>query len=352
MDRIKRTSIVICMFSLIAIFVNGCQTQSTVPKASKNWKVLSPIGKHVYGMTTAVLDNKIHLLGGVHGKDWTDPIDFHQVYDPSTDSWDLRAPIPDPGGGLGWPMSAVYGGQIYLFGGGSGPGLEGSARVWVYDPIIDVWSRLSDMPVQRINGAAVTADDYIYIFGGHRDHTPPTDELISTYRYDPATDSYERVANMPETATFITRSFYKGYIYAISGLEHEWLGEPGEPQISYVYGQGVLKYNVKTDSWTKLNIPRIQQRTFTLTQLCTNPANGSKLFILGGRPPGGQRITLAAYFDMETETFGQIDPMPKGRCCGSSAVVNGKIYVSGGFWADIADVYDFTETWGYPLGED
>ena len=352
MDRIKRTSIVICMFSLIAIFVNGCQTQSMAASAGKNWKLLSPIGKHVYGMTTAVLDNKIHLLGGVHGRDWTDPVDFHQVYDPTSDSWSLLEPIPDPCWGIGWGMSAVYGGQIYLFGGGSGPGLEGSARAWVYDPIIDAWSRLSDMPVERINGAAVTVGDYIYIFGGHRLHTPPADELISVYKYDPSTDTYERVANMPETATFITRSFYKGYIYAISGLEHEWLGEPGEPQISYVYGQGVLKYNVETDFWTKLNIPRIRQRTYTLTQLCTNPANGSKLFVLGGKPPGSQRTNLAAYFDMETETFGQIDPMPKGRCCGSSAVVSGKIYVSGGFWADIADVYDCTETWGYPLGED
>jgi len=349
MDRIKRTSIVICMFSLIAIFVNGCQTQSMAQKGGKNWKVLSPIGKHVYGMTTAVLDNKIHLLGGVHGKDWTDPIDFHQVYDPCSDQWSLREPIPDPGGGLGWPMSAVYGGQIYLFGGGSGPGLEGSARGWVYDPIVDAWSRLSDMPVQRINGAAVTADGYIYIFGGHRDHTPPTDELISTYRYDPATDSYERVANMPETATFITRSFYKGYIYAISGLEHEWLGGK---DFYYVYGQGVLKYDVVADSWIELNVPRIQQRTYTLTQLCTNPAKGSRLFVLGGKPPESQRTNLATYFDMKTETFGQIDPMPKGRCCGSSAVVNGKIYVSGGFWADVDDVYDCTETWGYPFGED
>jgi len=348
MSRIKRTTIIICIFSLIAVFMSGCQTQSKVTRAGKNWKVLSPIGKHVYGMTTAVLDNKIHLLGGVHGKDWTDPINFHQVYDPTSDSWSLLEPIPDPCGGIGWGMSAVYGGQIYLFGGGSGPGLEGSAIVWVYDPIIDAWSRLADMPVERINGAAVTAGDYIYIFGGHRLHNPPADELISAYKYDPSTDTYERVANMPETATFITRSFYNGYIYVIPGLEHEWLG--GE-DFYYVYGQGVLKYDVAADSWTKLNIPRIRQRTWTLTQLSTSPVIGTKLFILGGKPPGGQRTNLAAYFDMETETFGQVNPMPKGRCCGSGAVVDGKIYVSGGFWADVADVYDCTETWGYPIGE-
>ena len=352
MNTFKRPSLIGCILALVNIFIYGCQTQNITTTACKNWKVLSPIAKHVYGITTVVLDNKIHLLGGVHGKDWTDPIDFHQVYDPSADRWSLRAPIPDPNGGLGWAMATVYAGQIYLFGGGSGPGLEGSARVWLYDPTTDAWSRLADMPVERINGAAVTAGDYIYSFGGHRLHTPPADELISAYKYDPATDTYQRIENTPETATFITRAYYNGHIYAISGLEHEWLGQPEiHPSISYVYGQGVLKYNVRNDTWTKLNIPRIRQRTYTLTQLSSNPVIGSKLFVLGGRPSDGQRTNLAAYFDMQTETFGQIDSMPKGRCCGSAAVVDGKIYVSGGFWADVDDVYDCTETWGYPFGE-
>ena len=334
---------------LICLLTTGCQVAGETRPVHSQWKLLAPIGRHVYGMTTAVLDGKIHLLGGVEGKEWTDPSNLHQVYDPAIDSWDLLASIPDPCGGLGWPMSAVYDGQIYLFGGGSGPGLEGSARVWVYEPAVDEWSQLSDMPVERMNGIAVTVGDYIYISGGHRIHTPPADELISTYKYDPATDTYERAANMPETATFITRAYYNGYIYVIPSLEHEWLGEE---VIEYVYSQGVLKYDVKADSWTKLNIPRVRQRTFTLTQLCTDPAIGSKLFILGGRPSDGERINLAAYFDMETETFGQADPMPRGRCCGSAAAVDGKIYVSGGFWDDVDDVYNCTETWGYPLGED
>lgn len=337
------------LISCVIILAAGCQMQRKTTYDVGKWKILSPIDKHVYGMTTAVLDNKIHLIGGAHGKDWTDPVGFHQVYDPVTDAWSQWALVPDPCGGLGWPMSEVYGGKIYLFGGGSGPGLEGSARVWVYEPATDAWTRASDMPVERINGAAVTVGDYIYIFGGHRLHVPPADELLSAYKYDPATDSYERIANTPETASFITRGLYKGYIYAIPGLEHEWFGQPGAAHDSYVYGQGVLKYDIAKDTWTKLNIPRIRQRTFTLTQLSSNPVIGSKMYILGGRPPDGQRTTLAAYFDMETETFGKAAPMPKGRCCGSGAAVNGKIYVAGGFWAEVEDVFDCTETWGYPF---
>ncbi len=348
-NKIKCGLKVFFFVSCVIILTAGCQAQRQKACAGGKWKILSPIEKHVYGMTTAVLDNKIHLIGGVHGSDWTDPANFHQVYDPATDTWSQWAPVPDPCGGLGWPMSTAYGGKIYLFGGGSGPGLEGSARVWVYDPATDAWTRASDMPVERINGAAVTAGDYIYIFGGHRLHVPPADELLSAYKYDPATDSYERIANTPETASFITRGVYKGYIYAIPGLEHEWLGQPGAAHDSYIYGQGVLKYDIANNTWTKLNIPRIRQRTFTLTQLSSNPVIGSKLYVLGGRPPDGQRTPLAEYFDMETETFGKAAPMPKGRCCGSGAAVGGKIYVAGGFWSEVEDVFDCTETWGYPF---
>jgi hypothetical protein len=349
LTKIKHGLTVTFLLLLICFVTTACQVGGQAQSGGGRWKSLAHIEKHVYGMTTAVLDGKIHLLGGVPSKDWTDPDNVHQVYDPASDAWSFLAPIPDPCGGLGWPMSAAYDGKIYLFGGGAGPGLEGSARVWVYDRAGDEWSELSDMPVERMNGAAVTVGDCIYIFGGHRIHVPPADELISTYKYDPSTDTYERIANMPETATFITRAYYDGHIYVVPSLEHEWLGEP---KIEYVYSQGVLRYDVAADSWTKLNVPRIQQRTFTLTQLCTDPAMGSKLFILGGRPSDGRRINLAAYFDMETETFGQVDPMPKGRCCGSASVVNGKIYVAGGFWDDVDDVYTCTETWGYPFDED
>ena len=349
MARIKGRVTIVLIILMTVIFIGGCQSQDVVTGGGEGWEVVAPIGKHVYGMTTAVLDGKVHLLGGVHGGDWTDPIDFHQVYDPATDSWSMLAAIPDPRGGIGWGMSAIYDGKIYLFGGGSGPDLEGSKRVWVYDPAIDEWSQLSDMPVERINGSAVTADDFIYIFGGHRLHVPPADELISTYRYDPLTDSYERMANMPERGSFITRAYYNGNIYAITGVEQEWLG--GD-EFFYIYGQGVLKYDVAANRWTKLDVPRIRQRTYTLTQLSTDVTDGSRLFVLGGKPPESSRTNLAAYFDMETEKFGQIGALPKGRCCGSAAVIDGKIYVAGGFWERIEDVYNCEETWSYNLSEE
>lgn len=79
-------------------------------------------------------------------------------------------------------------------------------------------------------------------------------------------------------------------------------------------------------------------------------AIGSKLFILGGWSKVTEsRSDRATYFDMATETFGQVAPMPNGRCCGAAGVIGGKLYVAGGFWQWVDDVCECQETWGFPF---
>jgi hypothetical protein len=52
---------------------------------------------------------------------------------------------------------------------------------------------------------------------------------------------------------------------------------------------------------------------------------------------------------MATETFGEIERMPKGRCCGATGVIENKLYLAGGFWQRIRDVLECRETWGFPF---
>lgn len=248
-------------------------------------------------------------------------------------------------------MSAVHNGKIYLFGGGTGKRWLGMPDAWVYDPTTDKWSDLSDMPIQRLNGAAVTAGDYIYIFGGHKGELigrrSREEEIVTTYKYDPSSDTYTRVADMPETGCFIVSAYYKGYIYAIPGCEHELFKLEGGDKSEYVWGEGVLRYDPANDFWIKLNTPRIQQRTWCLTQLSTHAAIGSKLYIFGGCPPSRVQTDLATYYDMENDSFSRIEPLSYTRCCGASGVVNGKIYVMGGFVKGTSN--KCKETWGYPF---
>jgi len=147
------------------------------------------------------------------------------------------------------------------------------------------------------------------------------------------------MADLPEGARFIVHGCYNNCIYAVHG----------ETDLE-TYADGVLKYDVAADKWTKLNVPRIEQRKWYLSQHSTHVAIGSKLFILGGwSAVTSSRSNRATYFDMATETFGEVEPMPNGRCCGAAGVINGRLYVAGGFWEWVDDVCECKETWGFPF---
>jgi N-acetylneuraminic acid mutarotase len=114
-------------------------------------------------MGVALVDGKIHAIAGR-----MDSYDFNTglnaVYDPKTDGWTFRAPLPTPRSGV----SAVYiGGKIVVFGG------EATGRVFgtneAYDPKTDMWEALTPMPIPRhgLHGAtAAVIGNMVHVPGG------------------------------------------------------------------------------------------------------------------------------------------------------------------------------------------
>jgi len=297
------------------------------------WKILADIPDPQIGFGSAVAGARLHILGGARGGA-AGATNAHQVYDPATNTWTKKAPIPER---LGWPAVAVYKGKIYVFG-GDRQGIDAvqSDRAFAYDPGNDRWQELKPLPAPRSYAAAATVGEYIYIFGARTLRRDTLD--LSTWRYDPRKNTYNRLADMPEGARFITQAPYDGFIYCIHG---ETANE--------IYADGVLKYDTRKNVWTKLDIPRVNKTKWTLSQHSASIFIGSKVFILGGKPPEARRTPMATYFDMATETFGVADPMPTGRCCGGAGIINGTIYLAGGFWERVSDVTECRETWAYSI---
>lgn len=114
-------------------------------------------------MGVSVVDGKIHAIGGRK-----DSYDFntslHSVYDPHTDAWSFRAPLPTPRSGL---CCGYVAGRIVVFG-GEAPGIVFEANEG-YDPGTDRWETLAPMPVPRhgLHGATVAViGDMVYVPGG------------------------------------------------------------------------------------------------------------------------------------------------------------------------------------------
>ena len=94
-------------------------------------------------MGTAVVDGKIYVIGGL--KNETSPLNVLEVYDPVTDSWDAKTPMPTARGTFG---CAAVDGKIYAIGGGV-VGSINQSIVEVYDPVTDSWDTKTPMPTAR-----------------------------------------------------------------------------------------------------------------------------------------------------------------------------------------------------------
>jgi len=349
MTGTPRISLVVSGILLSAVALTGCRTGGSgatrLDEAMETgtWRILADVPVGRFGGAAAVVDGRLHLFGGVNmnphtpeGQDKAEAVDLHHVYDPASDRWWEAAPMPDK---KGWPAIAVYQDKIYIFG-GDNKAIDRSMTTesWVYDPKTDTYQTIAPLPHPRSYCHAVPVGRYIYIFGARTLRSDGRADR-STFRYNPRQNTYTRMADLPEGARFIVHGSYRGCIYAVHG----------ETDLE-TYADGVLKYDVAANTWTKLAIPRIEQRKWYLSQHSTHVAIGSKLFILGGWSKVTEsRSDKATYFDMATETFGQVPPMPNGRCCGAAGVIGDRLYVAGGFWQWVDDVCECKETWGFPF---
>lgn len=150
-------------------------------------------------------NDRLYAIGGETGAPET------YVFDPEDQSWEtLEAPEDISRRGA---ASVVSDGLIYLIGGAR----EGAAstRIDVYDPETDSWTQLADMPTPRAGHAAALLNGRIHVFGGRGADLSQTlsDHLV----YDIASDSWEAAEGLPAPRTDASAAVIDGQIYLIGG---------------------------------------------------------------------------------------------------------------------------------------
>lgn len=142
----------------------GTSFQAYNPRRDR-WRALGDLPADLDHIQTVVLGGKLYSLGGLvrapgqpkapSGAVW--------IYDPGTDAFSSGAALPEgrergAGGVVAWR------GRLYYFGGLR----NGVAVPWVdvYDPVLDAWTSLPDMPRARDHFQAVIVGDRMYAIGG------------------------------------------------------------------------------------------------------------------------------------------------------------------------------------------
>ena len=136
---------------------------------TNSWTTEAAMSSAVYGYAAAVVDNQIHIFGGlkssvVVGKNIF--VDDNQVFDPQTDKWNLGANLTSVSsyGAAAATTGFTAPVRAYFIGGYSAVAF--SDAVQVYDPLNDSWSAGEAMPTARAYLGLAIADDIIYAIGG------------------------------------------------------------------------------------------------------------------------------------------------------------------------------------------
>jgi N-acetylneuraminic acid mutarotase len=125
----------------------------------QTWVARTPMPTPRGGLAVAVVDGRIHALGGSADR----VTDAHEVYDPRTDSWTVRNAMPTARDHL---AAVAFQGHVWAMGGRESFTGTQYANVEIYDPATDSWRTGVPLPEARGGLAAVTLADRIYVLGG------------------------------------------------------------------------------------------------------------------------------------------------------------------------------------------
>src|SRR5918999_2206432 len=113
--------------------------------ATDRWRTRAPLPHGLDHIGTTVLNGKIYTVGGFVGSVHKDGQPHVLEYDPAADKWRALSPLKS---GLGSVAVTVLDGKIHAVGGRNPAGQTGATHQ-VYDPASDTWSERAPLPKTR-----------------------------------------------------------------------------------------------------------------------------------------------------------------------------------------------------------
>ena len=285
---------------------------SSAGVAENSWTSKAPMHEARGGLGVAVVNGKIYAIGGstqsfggIPGMGSGiigDVVGANEQYDPATNTWTFKAPMPTPRAQFG---IAVFQNKIYCIGGTTNGGATGVNEV--YDPATDTWTTKAPMPAPKGVQANVV-NGKIYVISGNSYGT-------ANQVYDPVTDSWAEKTSEP-SATFRWASVaLDGKIYVLGGLD---------PLASGAHKNEI--YDANTNTWSTGAFPPLT--IYGGAAAATTGALAPKrIYVMG---LGIETTYPNGVYDPEHDTWATGASMPVGRTNFGIAVVDDKLYVIGG----------------------
>jgi N-acetylneuraminic acid mutarotase len=295
--------------------------------AENSWATKASMHFSRTGAGAAAVNGIVYVIGGSQKYNTSDTgfsymsINSTEAYDPTTDTWVDKAPMPTPRDGL---AAAVFQGKIYCFGGRNvSKDYSISMNVnEVYDTETDSWETKTPMPTARSGLQACDVDEKIYLIGGRieTESSSIAEKSAQVEIYDPTTDTWAIGSPIPTAVAGYASAVLDGKIYIISGVAR-----------GSTYTNLTQIYDPKTDEWS-FGAPIPMSVTAAAAGAATGTTAAKAIYVIGGSnatyPLSGQYANQV-YFP-ETNSWSVAASMPVDRAGLSVTVVNDTLYAIGG----------------------
>jgi N-acetylneuraminic acid mutarotase len=227
------------------------------------------------------------IWGGSPTSNAVDSLADGARYDPAADTWSpissINAPSPRSG------YSAVWTGKEMILWGGLEHDRNGNPSVVKtgarYDPIADTWSAMTitGAPYARQNHIAVWTGTEMLIVGGFNldQHGYP---LIDGARYDPATDTWKRIA-------------YLDHYYYDRSIGCAWTGVWTGVKLIVFLDPYESMYDPATDTWEEIGKAFLPPGKFRWSS--TALWDGTEMILWGGQNRNGDLYNTGFRYNPE-----------------------------------------------------
>jgi N-acetylneuraminic acid mutarotase len=214
-----------------------------------------------------------------------------------------------------------------------------------YDSVSNAWHSAASMAMARQEFAICAHADNLYVIGGQ---DADGVNLASVERYNRVSGTWSEAPAMPRARWEHVACAIGDTLYVFGGSEEGIFYE--EEEDDYRPTDSMLKFDIRTELWTEMTS---KWNGRGIPAVCVL---GSAIYIFGGDEwdahAHSNRAETSTTFRINTETeqWSMLAPMPQPKTAHGACVLNGLIYVIGGFQDGCAldSVHRFdpaTNTW-------
>jgi N-acetylneuraminic acid mutarotase len=197
-----------------------------------SWKALAPLPNKRGSPIAVEVSGRIYVIGGAIPEPGSNEvavfptraarsIGTNEEYDPETNKWASRSPMPTP---RNHAFAGAVNGRIYVIGGRlTNPFITVASNLDVveeYNPATNLWGESgarAQMPTARSGGGWTTYNGKIYVGGGE----VQTRALLAAFRaleaYDPVTNNWTILPSMPLPRHGVAVAVLGNKIHFVSG---------------------------------------------------------------------------------------------------------------------------------------